>query len=151
TGREGRVTKEDVLTHLQSKPALKQETAATAAASVRETQAVSPGTRETRERLSAIRQRIAERLVAAPNTAAILTTFNEADMSAVMDLRSRYKESFQKKHGVGLGFMSFFVKAAVEALRAYPVLNAIIDGSEVVYRHYYDIGVAVSTDKGLMV
>lgn len=150
TGREGRVTKEDVLAHLESKPAPKQEKAM-AAPSVRETPAASATPRETRERLSAIRQRIAERLVAAQNTAAILTTFNEADMSAVMELRGRYKESFQKKHGVGLGFMSFFVKAVVEALRAFPVLNAIIDGAEVVYRHYYDIGVAVSTDKGLMV
>ena len=101
--------------------------------------------------MSAIRQRIAERLVAAQQSAAILTTFNECDLSAVTELRSRYKEAFQKKHGVNLGFMSFFVKACVEALRAFPTVNAFIDGQDVVYHHYYDIGVAVSTEKGLMV
>jgi 2-oxoglutarate dehydrogenase E2 component (dihydrolipoamide succinyltransferase) len=160
TGPAGRITKDDVLTHLEKKPEpasanatameATPETPATPAAT-REAQTTPAAARETRQRMSAIRQRIAERLVAAQNTAAILTTFNEADMTAVMELRSRYKESFQKKHGVGLGFMSFFVKAAVEALRAFPALNAMIDGTDVVYRHYYDIGVAVSTDKGLMV
>jgi 2-oxoglutarate dehydrogenase E2 component (dihydrolipoamide succinyltransferase) len=101
--------------------------------------------------MSALRKRIAHRLVEAQHTAAILTTFNEVDMSAVMELRSRYKESFQKKHGVGLGFMSFFVKAAIDALRTYPRVNAYIDGEEIVYHHYYDIGVAVGTEKGLVV
>jgi 2-oxoglutarate dehydrogenase E2 component (dihydrolipoamide succinyltransferase) len=101
--------------------------------------------------MSAIRQRIAERLVAAQHSAAILSTFNEADMSAVVALRARYKESFQKKHGVSLGFMSFFVKASIEALKAFPVVNARIDGADVVYHNFYNIGVAVSTDKGLMV
>jgi 2-oxoglutarate dehydrogenase E2 component (dihydrolipoamide succinyltransferase) len=101
--------------------------------------------------MSPVRQRIAERLVSAQQTAAILTTFNEADLSGVMALRARYKDTFQKKHGVGLGFMSFFVKAVVEALRAFPAVNARIDGSDIVYQHFYDIGVAVSTDKGLMV
>jgi 2-oxoglutarate dehydrogenase E2 component (dihydrolipoamide succinyltransferase) len=101
--------------------------------------------------MSTIRQRIAERLVAAQQTAAILTTFNEADMSAVMALRAKYKEAFQKKHGVALGFMSFFVRACVEALKAFPAVNARIDGSDIVYQHFYDIGVAVSTEKGLMV
>jgi 2-oxoglutarate dehydrogenase E2 component (dihydrolipoamide succinyltransferase) len=101
--------------------------------------------------MSPIRQRIAERLLAAQQNAAILTTFNEADLSAVMALRARYKESFQKKHGVGLGFLSFFVKAAVEALRAFPAVNARIDGGDIVYHNYYDIGVAVSTERGLMV
>ena len=101
--------------------------------------------------MTPIRARIAERLLTAQQNAAILTTFNEADMSAVMALRTKYKESFQKKHGVGLGFMSFFVKASIEALRAFPVVNASIDGSDIVYHDYYDIGVAVSTDKGLMV
>jgi 2-oxoglutarate dehydrogenase E2 component (dihydrolipoamide succinyltransferase) len=89
--------------------------------------------------------------VAAKNTTAMLTTFNEVDMSAVMALRARYKDAFKEKHGVGLGFMSFFVKACVEALHAYPAVNARIDGQEIVYHHFYDIGVAVSTDKGLMV
>src|SRR5262249_31084133 len=107
--------------------------------------------RETRQRLSAIRQRIAERLVAAQHTAAILTTFNEADLSAVMALRARFKDAFKEKHGASLGLMSFFVKAAVEALRAYPVVNAWIDGPDIVFQHFYNIGVAVSTERGLMV
>jgi 2-oxoglutarate dehydrogenase E2 component (dihydrolipoamide succinyltransferase) len=107
--------------------------------------------RETRQRMSAIRQRIADRLVAAKNTTAMLTTFNEVDMSAVMALRAKYKDTFKEKHGVGLGFMSFFIKACVEALHAYPAVNARIDGPEIVYQHFYDIGVAVSTEKGLMV
>ena len=101
--------------------------------------------------MSSIRQRIAERLVAAQHTAAILTTFNEADLSAVSALRSQYKDAFKEKHDVGLGFISFFVKAAVEALRTYPVVNAWIDGTDIVYHHYYNIGVAVSTERGLMV
>jgi 2-oxoglutarate dehydrogenase E2 component (dihydrolipoamide succinyltransferase) len=101
--------------------------------------------------MSAIRQRIAERLVAAQHNAAILTTFNEADMSAVMALRAKYKEVFQQKHGISLGFLSFFVKACVEALHVFPAVNARIDGTDFVYQNYYDIGVAVSTEKGLMV
>jgi 2-oxoglutarate dehydrogenase E2 component (dihydrolipoamide succinyltransferase) len=101
--------------------------------------------------MTTIRQRIAERLLSAQQNAAILTTFSEADMSAVMALRAKYKDGFQKKHGVGLGFMSFFIKACVEALKAFPMVNARIDGNEIVYYHYQDIGVAVSTEKGLMV
>jgi len=109
------------------------------------------GERETRQRMSAIRQRIAERLLAAQKQTASLTTFNEADLSAITELRGRYKEMFKEKHGVGLGFMSFFVKAAVHALKAHPLVNAGIDDTDVVFHHYYNIGVAVSTDKGLMV
>jgi 2-oxoglutarate dehydrogenase E2 component (dihydrolipoamide succinyltransferase) len=101
--------------------------------------------------MSPIRARIAERLLAAQQSAAILTTFNEADMSAVLALRTKYKETFQKKYGVGLGFMSFFVKAVVEALRAFPAVNASLDGGDIVYHNFHDIGVAVSTEKGLMV
>ena len=101
--------------------------------------------------MSGLRQKIAQRLVEAQQTAAILTTFNEADMSRVMDLRAKYKETFQKKHGIGLGFMSFFVKAAIEALKAFPAVNARIDGNEIVFHNYFDIGVAVSTESGLMV
>ena len=101
--------------------------------------------------MSTIRQRIGERLVAAQHTAAMLTTFNEADLSAINSLRDRYKEPFQKKHGVKLGFMSFFVKASVHALSAYPVVNSWIEGDEIVYHHYFNIGVAVSTERGLMV
>ena len=111
-----------------------------------------PATRETRQRMTPIRARIAERLLAAQQNAAILTTFNEADLSqASMELRSKYKESFQKKHGVSLGFMSFFVKACVESLKAFPAVNARIDGQDIVYQHFYHLGVAVSTEKGLMV
>jgi 2-oxoglutarate dehydrogenase E2 component (dihydrolipoamide succinyltransferase) len=101
--------------------------------------------------MSGLRQRIAQRLVEAQQTAAILTTFNEADMSRVIELRTAYKESFQKKHGVALGFMSFFVKAAVEALKAFPGVNGRIDGNEIVFQNYFDIGVAVSTERGLLV
>ncbi len=101
--------------------------------------------------MSGIRQKIAQRLVEAQQTAAILTTFNEADLSRIMDLRARYKESFNKKHGVNLGFMSFFVKAAIEALKAFPAVNGRVEGSDIVYHNVYDIGVAVSTERGLMV
>src|SRR5205085_8068253 len=110
-----------------------------------------PSGGETRQKLSPMRLRIAERLLQAQEQAAILTTFNEADMSRVMELRTKYKDAFQKKHGVGLGFMSFFVKAVVEALKAFPAVNASIDGGDIVYHNYYDIGVAVSTERGLMV
>ena len=155
SGRGGRVTKEDVQTHLAQRGTASVEAApsppaAPPPAPAAETKAQANG-RETRQRMTTIRQRIAERLLAAQQNAAILTTFNEADMSAVMALRAKYKESFQKKHGVGLGFMSFFVKAVVEALRAFPNANARIDGSDIVYHNYHDIGVAVSTEKGLMV
>src|SRR5262249_9662208 len=158
TGRGGRVTKEDILSHLQRPPAPATQPAPSpeppAAPSGVRSQESGPApaqVRETRQRMSPIRQRIAERLLSAQQNAAILTTFNEADLSAIMALRTRYKETFQKKHGVGLGFMSFFVKACVEALRAFPVVQARIDGNDIVYPQYYHFGVAVSTDKGLMV
>ena len=112
---------------------------------------VAAGERQTRRKLSPLRQRIAQRLVSAQHEAAMLTTFNEVDMSAVMGLRARYQEDFVKKNGVKLGFMSFFVKAVVGALKQIPAVNAQIDGDTVVENHYYDIGVAVSTEKGLMV
>jgi 2-oxoglutarate dehydrogenase E2 component (dihydrolipoamide succinyltransferase) len=107
--------------------------------------------REERVKMTRLRRRIAERLKEAQNTAAILTTYNEADLGAVLELRKRYRDSFEKKHGVRLGFMSFFVKAAVNALQAFPAVNAEIDGDEIVYKHYYDIGVAVGTPSGLVV
>jgi 2-oxoglutarate dehydrogenase E2 component (dihydrolipoamide succinyltransferase) len=113
--------------------------------------APGPRPRETRQRISGLRQRIAQRLVEVQQTAAILTTFNEADMTRVMELRARYKEPFQKAHGTALGFMSFFVKATIEALKAFPAINARIEGNEIVYQNFYDIGVAVSTERGLMV
>jgi 2-oxoglutarate dehydrogenase E2 component (dihydrolipoamide succinyltransferase) len=107
--------------------------------------------RSTRRKMSSLRRKIATQLVNAQQTAAILTTFNEVDMSAIIDLRQQGQESFTRKHGVRLGFMAFFVKASVLALRQVPVLNARIDGDEVVENHYYDIGVAISTDRGLLV
>lgn len=107
--------------------------------------------REERVRMSRLRKRIAERLKEAQNTAAMLTTFNEVDMSAVMRLRELHQDAFVKRHGVKLGFMSFFVKASIEALKVFPAVNAEIDGEDIVYKHYYDIGVAVSTDQGLVV
>jgi 2-oxoglutarate dehydrogenase E2 component (dihydrolipoamide succinyltransferase) len=155
TGRGGRIVKEDVL---QAKEQAKRPTeqAQRLEAPVRQEVSPSPtprsdGARESRQRMSAIRKRIAERLVQSQQTTATLTTFNEADMSAIMDLRTRYKERFKEKHGVGLGFMSFFVKAVVEGLKAFPVVNARIEGEELVFQHFYDIGVAVSTERGLMV
>jgi 2-oxoglutarate dehydrogenase E2 component (dihydrolipoamide succinyltransferase) len=109
------------------------------------------GPREERVKMTRLRRRIAERLKEAQNTAAILTTYNEADMSAVLALRTRYRDSFQQKHGVRLGFMSFFVKASINALQAFPIVNAEIDGDEIIYHQRYDIGVAVSTPSGLVV
>jgi 2-oxoglutarate dehydrogenase E2 component (dihydrolipoamide succinyltransferase) len=162
TGRGGVVTKGDVLAKLESAPSLDRMPSAISS-SPAPAPVVPPITttlssaptlakpRETRKRMSGIRQKIAQRLVEAQQTAAILTTFNEADMSRIMDLRAKYKEAFQKKHGVGLGFMSFFVKAVVEALEAFPAVNGRIDGSEIVYNNFHDIGVAVSTERGLLV
>jgi 2-oxoglutarate dehydrogenase E2 component (dihydrolipoamide succinyltransferase) len=101
--------------------------------------------------MSRLRQRIAERLIQSQSTAAILTTFNEVNMAPVIELRARYKDKFEKEHGVKLGFMSFFVKAAVHALRKYPVVNASIDGTDIIYHGYYDIGIAVGSERGLVV
>ncbi len=145
TGPSGRVLKEDVVRHLEEH---KPEVAAPVPEK-RPTAGSEP--RETRKRMSSIRQRIADRLLKAQQSAAILTTFNEADMSGIMDLRQSYKEAFKTKHGIGLGFMGFFVKATVAALKAFPVVNARIDGADVVYPEDYHIGVAVSTERGLMV
>jgi 2-oxoglutarate dehydrogenase E2 component (dihydrolipoamide succinyltransferase) len=151
SGRGGRVIKEDVVTHLQQRNAEPPPAPAAPPIALPVPSPAADGARETRQRMTPIRQRIGERLLAAQQNAAILTTFNEADLSAVMALRTKFKESFQKKHGVGLGFMSFFVKACVEALKAFPAVNARIDGADVVYQNFYDVGVAVSTEKGLMV
>ena len=149
SGRDGRVIKEDVQAAVSSQKAVPASTASPAPANV---VVRSSGVRsENRTRMSTLRQRIAERLVSAQHNAAILTTFNEADMSAIMALRAKYKDSFQKKYGVGLGFMGFFVKAVVEAARAFPTVNARIDGTDVITPDYLDVGVAVSTGKGLMV
>jgi 2-oxoglutarate dehydrogenase E2 component (dihydrolipoamide succinyltransferase) len=142
SGKGARILKEDVVAHVESQA---KPNAIILKDARREV------ARETRQRMTPIRQRIAERLLHAQQSSAILTTFNEADMSAIMAFRAKYKESFQKKHGVGLGFMSFFVKAVIEGLKAYPAVNARIDNQDIVYQHFYDIGVAVSTEKGLMV
>jgi 2-oxoglutarate dehydrogenase E2 component (dihydrolipoamide succinyltransferase) len=155
SGRDGRLTKADVVDYLGKKPSgVPAATAAPAASAVPTARPPSPppGARaEQRVPMTRLRARIAERLVQAQSTQALLTTFNEVDLGAVQELRARHKERFEKQHGVKLGFMSFFVKAAVEALRRFPVLNAAVDGNDIVYHEYYDIGVAVSTERGLMV
>ena len=138
TGRHGVVLKENVQAHV--KPPAPSETPAPASTE-----------REKRVPMTAIRQRIADRLLTSQQATASLTTFNEADLSAITELRIRYKEKFKEKHGVPLGFMSFFVKASIEALKAFPLVNAGLDGNDIVYHNYYNIGVAVSTEKGLMV
>ncbi|MDG3005164.1 2-oxoglutarate dehydrogenase complex dihydrolipoyllysine-residue succinyltransferase [Paludisphaera mucosa] len=161
TGKGGRVTKGDVLARVESGPVAPAPTSAPAPAAKAPAPAPAPTVaapkpaaragRETRERMSGLRQRIAQRLVEAQHTAAILTTFNEVDLTRVMATRTKYKEAFQKAHGTSLGFMSFFVKATIEALKAFPAVNARIEGLEIVYQNYYNIGVAVSTERGLMV
>ncbi len=150
TGRDGRVTKEDVANHLKSAPA-PTKAAAPAAPAPAPIEAVGDRV-EKRVPMTRLRKRIAERLLEASNTTAMLTTFNEVNMKPVMDLRAKYKDQFEKSHnGTRLGFMGFFVKAAAEALRRFPAVNASIDGNDIVYHGYQDIGVAVSTDKGLVV
>src|SRR3990172_6059790 len=129
SGRAGRITKGDVLSYMKSGGSRQEE----------------------RVKMTRLRSRIAERMKEAQNTAAILTTFNEVDLAAVMALRSKYKDEFISRHGIKLGFMSFFVKACCHALRQYPLVNASIDGDEIIYHNYQDIGIAVSTDRGLMV
>jgi 2-oxoglutarate dehydrogenase E2 component (dihydrolipoamide succinyltransferase) len=163
TGKGGRVTKGDVIDHMEGKSAAPAAAPAEKSAKAGEPAAKQPEVKmpvvnraghtrgERREPMSMLRRRIAERLVNAQQTAAILTTFNEVDMKAVMDLRKQYKDSFKERHGVGLGFMSFFVKATVEALKQYPAINGWIEGNEIVYHDYYDIGVAVSSNRGLVV
>ncbi len=157
TGKGGRILKGDVIRYLEARPAdtatpvPSEAPQATEPDRPRPQPVALPDQRQTRRPMSRLRQRLAERLVEVQQTAAILTTFNETDMSRVMALRSEYKEEFKKKHEIGLGFMSFFVKATVDALKAVPAVNAYIDGDEIVTNHYFDIGVAVSTDKGLVV
>jgi 2-oxoglutarate dehydrogenase E2 component (dihydrolipoamide succinyltransferase) len=152
TGRGGRITQEDVQSHLQQKKIPESLPSEGEKKVVQESEpAAATVPKETRQRMSAIRQRIGDRLVASQKSTATLTTINEADLSAVIGLREKYRDRFREKHGVNVGFMSFFVKAAIEALRAFPAVNARIDGSDIVYIHYYHIGIAVSTEKGLMV
>lgn len=144
TGRGGRILKEDVKKKIQEMPKVEQDEPV-----VQYTQ--EAGRPEKRVPMSRLRAKIAERLVQSQATAAILTTFNEVNMKPVMDLRGHYKEQFEKEHGVKLGIMSFFVKAAVSALKKFPVLNASVDGNDIVYHGYYDIGIAVGSQRGLVV
>ena len=147
TGRDGRVTKGDVL---EQRPAAAKATLQQPAPPVNVEQLIS-GRPEQRVPMSRLRQRVAERLVQSQSTAAILTTFNEVNMAPVMEMRKRYQERFEKEHGTRLGFMSFFVKASVHALKRFPVVNASIDGTDIVYHGYFDIGVAVGSPRGLVV
>jgi 2-oxoglutarate dehydrogenase E2 component (dihydrolipoamide succinyltransferase) len=159
TGRDGRITKGDVLTALQTAPAAPMAAPApspTLRPALPDVKApidtaLLSGRPEQRVPMSRLRQRVAERLVQSQSTAAILTTFNEVNMQPLIELRTRYKERFEKEHNVKLGFMSFFVKAAVSALKKYPVLNASVDGAEIVYHGYFDIGIAVGSPRGLVV
>ncbi len=161
TGKDGRVTKGDVIGALESKASGTSSVASSAAPAVRTVNALPAvavptnldlvNRPEQRVPMSRLRARIAERLLQSQATNAILTTFNEVNMQPVMDLRNKYKDKFEKEHGVKLGFMSFFVKAAVAALKKYPVINASIDGNDVVYHGYFDIGIAVGSPRGLVV
>jgi 2-oxoglutarate dehydrogenase E2 component (dihydrolipoamide succinyltransferase) len=159
TGKDGRVTKGDVLAYLKNPPETSVSAAPVAAAApveasdAEKTQIPSrpAGPREERVKMTRLRQRIAERLKTAQNTAAMLTTFNEVDMTAVMQTRAAYRDAFEKAHGVRLGFMSYFVKASIVALKDFPAVNAEIDGTDLVYKNHYDVGVAVGTPQGLVV
>lgn len=155
SGKGGRIHKADVVAHLDqreaSAPVVDAETAARSLATQAPALGGEAGRPEQRVAMTRLRARVAERLVQAQQTAAILTTFNEVDMQPIMDLRNKYKESFEKVHTVRMGFMSFFVKAAVEALRRFPIMNASVDGSDIIYHGYYDIGIAVSSPRGLVV
>jgi 2-oxoglutarate dehydrogenase E2 component (dihydrolipoamide succinyltransferase) len=152
TGKGGRLIKGDVLAYLETKKPAPASPAPAAPAARPATPAPAGGERgERREPMSRLRMRIAERLVQAQHSAAILTTFNEVDMQPVMALRNRYKDKFEKTHGVRLGFMSFFAKAAVQALERFPAVNAYIEGNEIIYHDYQDIGVAVGSPRGLVV
>ena len=164
SGRHGQITKTDVMNYLadREKPSPPPPSASPSTPRAEPTAPPAPPApggrggddtprRDERVPMSRLRARIAERLVEAQQTAAILTTFNEVDMQPVMDLRNRYKKEFEQTHGVRLGFMSFFVKASIEALRRFPSVNASIEGQDIVYHHYYDIGIAVSSPRGLVV
>ncbi len=153
TGKDGRLTKGDVIAFMEKPAAARSgmtqrvpEPAAPAPEAPR-----AAGEREQRVRMTRLRKRIAERLESAQNTAAMLTTFNEVDMSAILKLREQFKDGFEKKHGVKLGFMSFFVKACIQALKEIPAVNGEIDGDDLIYKNHYDIGVAVGTEQGLVV
>ncbi len=152
TGKGGRVTKGDVLAHLENRDsAAEPDTTAVAPPVQERPQAVDGNRVEERVPMTRLRRRAAERLLSAQHENALLTTFNEVDMQPVMDLRNRYKTEFEERFGVRLGFMSFFVKAAVEALKKFPVVNASVDGDDIIYHGYFDVGVAVGSERGLVV
>lgn len=151
TGKDGRITKSDVMSFLKSDESAEVTPGDHGATELVEESSVTLQRTEQRVPMTRLRARIAERLIEAQQSAAMLTTFNEVDLTEVMALRKRYKESFEKKHDVRLGFMSFFAKASVEALKKFPVINASVEGNEIIYHNYYDIGIAVSSDRGLMV
>jgi len=157
TGAEGRVTKADVESYLQRQEKAPEKGEQVPAEVQREAEPVAPARpissdrQEERKRMSRRRRTIAQRLLEATQSTAMLTTFNEIDMGTVMDLRKRRNEEFQKRHGIKLGFMSFFVKAAISALKAFPQVNAELDGEDLVFKHYYDIGMAVGSSEGLVV
>jgi len=152
TGKDGRVTKGDMMAAIERAAATPTPVTQTAAAvQVRAPSPADDAAREERVKMTRLRQTIARRLKEAQNTAAMLTTFNEVDMGAVMAMRNQYKDLFEKRHGAKLGFMGFFVRACVAALKEIPAVNAEIDGADLVYKNYYHIGVAVGTEKGLVV
>jgi 2-oxoglutarate dehydrogenase E2 component (dihydrolipoamide succinyltransferase) len=151
SGRDGRVSKSDVVNYLSAKDAVPAPSAKAPAAPSSSTLGARGARAEQRVPMTRLRARIAERMVQAQATQALLTSFNEVDLKAVNELRARYKDQFEKQHGVKLGFMSFFAKACVEALKKFPSVNASVDGNDIVYHEYFDIGVAVSTDRGLIV
>jgi 2-oxoglutarate dehydrogenase E2 component (dihydrolipoamide succinyltransferase) len=152
TGKDGRVTKGDIMAAIERAAAQPTPVAQPAAAvQVRAPSPADDAAREERVKMTRLRQTIARRLKEAQNTAAMLTTFNEADMGAVMALRNQYKDQFEKRHGTRLGFMGFFVRACVQALKEIPAVNAEIDGGDIIYKNYYHVGVAVGTEKGLVV
>jgi 2-oxoglutarate dehydrogenase E2 component (dihydrolipoamide succinyltransferase) len=154
SGKKGAILKEDVEQHIQSKsetPAESVRSDAGAPSRPLSVEALAAGRNDRRVPMSRLRARIAERLKQAQNTAAMLTTFNEVNLKPMMDARARYKDAFEKMHGVKLGMMSYFTRAAVEALKRFPVVNASIDGDDIVYHDYFDIGIAVSSDRGLVV
>jgi len=155
SGREGRITKGDVLDYIADHQAttvgIDHGVLGSAGLTPPPSPSAGPARAEQRVAMTRLRARIAERLLQAQSSAAMLTTFNECDMTAVMALRQKYQEQFQAKHGIKLGFMSFFVKACIEALRQFPLLNASVDGNDIIYHEFFDVGVAVSTDRGLIV
>ncbi len=151
SGKDGRVTKGDMLAAIERAASAPTPVAASAPVQVRAPSPADDAAREERVKMTRLRQTIARRLKDAHNTAAMLTTFNEVDMKAVMELRNQYKDAFEKKHGTKMGFMGFFVRACVQALKDIPAVNAEIDGGDIIYKNYYHIGVAVGTEKGLVV